>query len=134
MLVVNGLKKYIIMFERGFSYMTTLKASGDTKIQKLAGAIAGNIRQEGAVQVSLVGASALNQALKACIVARRFLKDDEQKSDIVIQPEFLMQNFSEPSSEESREVTTIMLHIKKVDFNPENAVSSDVPKHEEAAE
>ena len=114
--------------------MTTLKASGNTQIQKLAGAIAGNIRQEGEVQISLVGASALNQALKACIVARRFLKDDEQKCDIVLQPEFMMQNFSEPSSEESREVTTIMHHIRKVDFDPAHTVSSDVPKHEEAAE
>ena len=122
------------MIERGFSNMTPLKASGNTQIQKLAGAIAGNIRQEGEVQISLVGASALNQALKACIVARRFLKDDEQKCDIVLQPEFMMQNFSEPSSEESREVTTIMLHIRKVDFDPAHTVSSDVPKHEEAAE
>lgn len=111
--------------------MTTLKASGNTQIQKLAGAIAGNIRQEGAVQISLVGASALNQALKACIVARRFLKDDENKADIVLQPEFMMQNFSEPASDTTREVTTILLHIKKVDFDPENAVSSDIPKHEE---
>ena len=111
--------------------MTTLKASGNTQIQRLAGAIAGNIRQEGEVQISLVGASALNQALKACIVARRFLKDDETPSDIVLQPEFLMQNFSEPAAEEAREVTTIMLHIRKVDFDPEHAVSSDVPKHEE---
>ena len=110
--VVNDSKRDIIIVERGFSKMTTLKAS--------------------AVQISLVGASALNQALKACIVARRFLKDDEVKSDIVIQPEFLMQNFSEPESE-SREVTTIMLHIRKVDFDPEHAVSSDVPKHEDLA-
>lgn len=114
--------------------MTTLKASGNTQIQKLAGAIAGNIRQEGSVQISLVGASALNQAIKACIVARRFLKDDETPSDIAVQPEFLMQNFSEPASTEGREVTTIMLHIHKVDFDPERAVSSDVPKHEETAE
>lgn len=111
--------------------MTTLKASGNTQIQKLAGAIAGNIRQEGAVQISLVGASALNQAIKACIVARRFLKDDQTPSDITIQPEFLMQNFSEPTAPEAREVTTIMLHIKKAEFDPEHAVSSDVPKHEE---
>jgi stage V sporulation protein S len=114
--------------------MTTLKASGNTQIQKLAGAIAGNIRQEGAVQISLDGASALNQAIKACIVARRFLKDDETPSDIAIQPEFLMQNFSEPAAPEAREVTTIMLHIKRAEFDPANAVSSDVPKHEEVAE
>ncbi len=113
--------------------MTTLKASGNTQIQKLAGAIAGNIRQEGSVQISLVGASALNQAIKACIVARRFLKDDENPSDIAIQPEFLMQNFSEPESTEAREVTTIMLHISRAAFDPEHAVSSDVPHHEEEA-
>ena len=113
--------------------MTTLKASGNTQIQKLAGAIAGNIRQEGSVQISLVGASALNQAIKACIVARRFLKDDENPSDIAIQPEFLMQNFSEPESTEAREVTTIMLHISRDAFDPEHAVSSDVPHHEEEA-
>ena len=112
--------------------MTTLKASGSTQIQKLAGAIAGNIRNEGSVQISLVGASALNQAVKACIVARRFLKDDENPSDICVQPEFLMQDFSEPATAETREVTTIMLHITKVAFDPEHAVSSDVPKHEEA--
>lgn len=112
--------------------MTTLKASGNTQIQKLAGAIAGNIRQEGAVQISLVGASALNQAIKACIVARRFLKDDAEPSDIYVQPEFLMQNFSEPTESESREVTTIMLHISKAPFDPAHAVSSEVPHHDEA--
>jgi len=111
--------------------MYTLKASGNTQIQRLAGAIAGNIRQEGEVQISLVGASALNQAIKACIVARRFLKDDETPSDIMVQPEFMMQNFSDTESSETREVTTIMLHIRKVEFDPAHAVSSDVPKHEE---
>lgn len=111
-------------------FMTTLKAGGNTQIQKLAGAIAANIRSEGGVQISVVGASALNQAIKACIVARRFLKDDETPSDIAIQPEFMLQNFSEPSAEETREVTVILLHIRKAEFLPENAVSSNVPKHE----
>ena len=112
--------------------MATLKVSGKTQIQKLAGAIAGNIRQEGSAQISLVGASALNQAIKACIVARRFLKDD----DIAVQPEFIRQNFAEEASEEGREVTTIRLHINKVPFDPAHAVSSDVPsrKEEEPAE
>lgn len=117
------------MIERGYSNMTTLKASGNTQIQKLAGAIAGNIRQEGAVQVSVVGASALNQAVKAIIVARRFLKDDAEPADVAVQPEFLMQNFSEPTAPEAREVTTIMLHISKVEFDQSKAVSSDVPEH-----
>ena len=106
--------------------MATLKVSGKTQIQKLAGAIAGNIRQEGSAQISLVGAS----------VARRFLKDDETPSDIAVQPEFIRQNFAEEASEEGREVTTIRLHINKVPFDPAHAVSSDVPsrKEEEPAE
>ncbi len=114
--------------------MATLKVSGKTQIQKLAGAIAGNIRQEGYAEISLVGASALNQAVKACIVARRFLKDDETPSDIAVQPEFIRQNFAEPTSEESREVTTIRLHINKVPFDPAHAVSSEVPSHKEEGE
>ena len=47
--------------------MATLKVSGKTQIQKLAGAIAGNIRQEGSAQISLVGASALNQDRKSVV-------------------------------------------------------------------
>lgn len=109
--------------------MTTLKASGNTQIQRLAGAIAGNIRIEGAVNVSLVGASALNQAIKACIVARRFLRDDNSPVDIVIQPEFSLQNFEE--NESRHEVTTILLHVRKVDFDPENAVEAEAPAHQE---
>ena len=102
--------------------MATLKVSGKTQIQKLAGAIAGNIRQEGSAQISLVGASALNQAIKACIVA--------------VQPEFIRQNVAEEANNEGREVTTIRLHINKVPFDPAHAVSSDVPsrKEEEQAE
>ncbi len=105
-------------------YMTTLKASGSTPIQKLAGAVAGTIRNEGEVTISLVGSSALNQAVKACIIARRFLNIDKNPSDIYIQPEFVIQNFAEPSDEKA-EVTTIALHIYKIDYDPERAVSTD---------
>ena len=104
--------------------MTTLKASGSTPIQKLAGAIAGTIRSEGEVTVSLVGSSALNQAIKASIIARRFLNIDKNPSDIYIQPEFVIQNFAEPSDEKSED-TTIALHIYRIEYNPERAVSTD---------
>lgn len=104
--------------------MTTLKASGNTQIQKLAGAIAGNLRENGKVNVSLVGASALNQAIKACIVARRFLKDDKIQSDFTIQPEFVMQNFAQSKGEEPKEITSIVLHLVKVDYVNDNTVES----------
>ncbi len=104
--------------------MTTLKASGSTPIQKLAGAIAGTIRSEKEVTISLVGSSALNQAIKACIIARRFLNIDKNPSDIYIQPEFVIQNFAEPSDERS-EVTTIALHVYRTEYDPDRAVSTD---------
>ena len=42
----------------------------------VAGAVAGVVRTDGAVQVQVVGAGALNQAIKAIAVARSFLVDE----------------------------------------------------------
>ena len=93
--------------------MQALKASSSTVIQKLAGSIAINIRNEGIVTVTVVGASALNQALKGCIVARRFLKDDGNM-DIVIQPSFVPIASGEvPTSADGTAVTGIQLLVTR---------------------
>ncbi len=98
--------------------MQALKASSSTVIQKLAGSIAINIRNEGIVTVTVVGASALNQALKGCIVARRFLKDDGNM-DIVIQPSFVPIASGEvPTSADGTAVTGIQLLIKRAPIEP----------------
>lgn len=100
--------------------MQALKASSSTVIQKLAGSIAINIRNEGIVTVTVVGASALNQALKGCIVARRFLKDDGNM-DIVIQPSFVPIASDEvPTAVDSTNpsVTGIQLLIKRAPIEP----------------
>ena len=52
----------------------------------VAGAMAGEIRQVGAVQVQVVGAGALNQAVKAVAIAHGFLT--ESGVDVVCVPTF----------------------------------------------
>lgn len=53
--------------------MEVLKVSGKSSPNSVAGAMAGVIRQEGAVEVHVVGAGALNQAIKAIAIARGYV-------------------------------------------------------------
>ena len=50
--------------------METLKVSTRSNPNSVAGAIAGAVRQTGAVEIRIVGAGALNQAIKAVAIAR----------------------------------------------------------------
>ena len=50
--------------------MDILKISGKTEVAKLAGAIAGCIRDNGSAELQAVGASSVNVAVKAIAVAR----------------------------------------------------------------
>jgi stage V sporulation protein S len=51
----------------------TLKVSSKSNPNSVAGAMAGVIRQSGAVGVQVVGAGALNQAIKAVAIARGYV-------------------------------------------------------------
>jgi stage V sporulation protein S len=50
-----------------------LKVSSKSNPNSVAGAMAGVVRQSGAVEVQVVGAGALNQAVKAVAIARGYL-------------------------------------------------------------
>ena len=50
-----------------------LKVSSKSNPNAVAGALAGVLRQSGAVEVQVVGAGALNQAIKAVAIARGFV-------------------------------------------------------------
>jgi stage V sporulation protein S len=50
-----------------------LKVSSRSNPNSVAGAMAGVVRQHGAVEVQVVGAGALNQAIKAVAIARGFV-------------------------------------------------------------
>ena len=53
--------------------MEILKVSAKSVPNSVAGAIAGVIREQGAVEVQAVGAGASNQAVKALAIARGYL-------------------------------------------------------------
>lgn len=53
--------------------METLKVSSRSNPNSVAGAMAGVIRQSGGVEVQVVGAGALNQAIKAVAIARGYV-------------------------------------------------------------
>jgi stage V sporulation protein S len=56
--------------------INVVKVSAVSRPSAVAGAIAGECRRFGTVEVQAVGASALNQAIKAIVLARAFLRDD----------------------------------------------------------
>jgi stage V sporulation protein S len=63
-----------------------LKVSSKSNPNSCAGALAGVLRQHGAVEVQVVGAGALNQAVKAVAIARGFVADSGL--DVVCVPTF----------------------------------------------
>jgi len=66
--------------------MTILKVAADSRSTAVAGAIAGAIREQGKVDVRAIGASAVNQAVKAVAIARGYLMPEG--IDIVCIPSF----------------------------------------------
>ena len=52
--------------------MTLLKVSSKSNLHKVAGALAGSIREDGRAEMRTIGAGALNQAIKAISVTRTF--------------------------------------------------------------
>jgi stage V sporulation protein S len=64
----------------------TLKVSTRSNPNAVAGAMAGVVREAGAVEVQVVGAGALNQAIKAVAIARGFLV--ESGVDLTCVPSF----------------------------------------------
>lgn len=66
--------------------MEKLKVSTRSNPNSVAGALAGVVRDRGTVEVQVVGAGALNQAIKAVAIARGFV--DAAGIDLVCTPAF----------------------------------------------
>jgi stage V sporulation protein S len=60
------------MHRRG-ALVEVLKVSSRSNPNSVAGAMAGVVRQQGAVEVQVIGAGALNQAIKAIAIARGYV-------------------------------------------------------------
>ena len=57
--------------------MSIIKVSARSRTASVAGAIAGVIREAGRAEVQAIGAGAVNQAVKAIIIASGYLSEEE---------------------------------------------------------
>jgi stage V sporulation protein S len=67
--------------------MEIIKVSASSRSSAVAGAIAGVVREHKRAEVQAIGAGAVNQAVKALILATGYLKGD--RIDVVAVPEFV---------------------------------------------
>ncbi|NWG33356.1 MAG: stage V sporulation protein S [Chloroflexi bacterium] len=66
--------------------MEMIKVSANSRTSAVAGAIAGVVREHKRAEVQAIGAGAVNQAIKALVLAIGYLKNDGL--DVVCIPEF----------------------------------------------
>lgn len=66
--------------------MEMIKVSANSRTSAVAGAIAGVIREHKRAEVQAIGAGAVNQAVKALVLATGYLKNDNIM--VVCVPEF----------------------------------------------
>lgn len=92
-----------------------IKVSAQSRSTAVAGAIAGVMREQGYAEVQAIGASAVNQAVKAIAIARGYLEQDEM--DLVIVPSFTEVDI------EGNERTAVRLAIFKRPETLEGAVN-----------
>jgi len=90
--------------------MDVLKVSSKSVPSSVAGAMAGVVRQHGAVEVQVVGAGALNQAIKAVAIARGYMATSGM--DLTCRPTFADIQIDG----ESR--TAIRLHVESSELHP----------------
>jgi stage V sporulation protein S len=67
--------------------MNVIKVSANSRTAAVAGAIAGVVREHTMAEVQSIGAGAINQAVKAVILAKGYLANDG--IEIVCVPEFV---------------------------------------------
>lgn len=67
--------------------MNIIKVSANSRTAAVAGAIAGVMRENSYAEVQSIGAGAVNQAIKAVILAKGYLINDG--IDIICVPEFV---------------------------------------------
>lgn len=63
-----------------------IKVSAQSRSTAVAGAIAGVMREHGYAEIQAIGASAINQAIKAITIARGYLEQDN--IDLAVVPSF----------------------------------------------
>ncbi len=68
--------------------MDIIKVSANSRTSAVAGAIAGVIREHGRAEVQAIGAGAVNQSVKALVLAMSYLQERDEM-EVVCMPEFV---------------------------------------------
>lgn len=89
--------------------METLRVSGSSRPNSVAGAIAALLRSEGEVEVQAIGPHAINQAVKAIAIARSYVEADG--FDLTTQPSFVKLELHD------EERTAVRFSVKTVQTN-----------------
>ncbi len=101
--------------------MDLIKVSGTSRTSAVAGAIAGVIREHQRAEVQAIGSQAVNQAVKALALARRYLRRDAL--DIVVIPEFVDINIDDKVRTAIR--FSVVSHPSDVIYEEEAPLGSD---------
>jgi len=76
----------VFIQEWAFHMAELIKVSAQSRSTSVAGAIAGVMREHEYTEIQAIGASAVNQAIKAATIARGYLEQDG--IDLVLVPSF----------------------------------------------
>lgn len=85
LILYNALDTLTLMLGR--IVMDIIKVSANSRTSAVAGAIAGVIREHKRAEVQAIGAGAVNQAIKALVLATGYLKNDG--INVACVPEFV---------------------------------------------
>lgn len=89
----------------------TLRVSGSSRPNSVAGAIAALLRSENEVEVQAIGPQAVNQAVKAIAIARSYI--EAEGLDLTTQPAFVKLEL------QNEERTAVRFSIKAHQLEPE---------------
>lgn len=87
----------------------TLRVSGNSRPNSVAGAIAALLRSEHEVEVQAIGPQAVNQAVKAIAIARSYIELDGL--DLTAQPSFVKLELQE------EERTAVRFNVRSLPLN-----------------
>lgn len=87
--------------------MSIIRVAAGSRTASVAGAIAGSFREQGVVEVQAIGASAVNQAIKAIVLAKGYLA--EEGKGILFVPSMLVVEI------EGAERTAVRLTVENKD-------------------
>ena len=115
----------------GGGAVEVLKISSKSKPNTCAGALAGVLRKDGAVEMQVVGAGALNQAIKAVAIARAFVAPSGL--DLVCIPAFADIEIDGESRTAIRLVCEDRHRRKPVEFDVRPTDSDALPRMSDVA-